>query len=146
MKRARPSLSNTPGICSRIVKVSGVHAIPLVVRDVAQIVLLHKGHELKAVHIQNVFDQICLVTGQRLADVLCDRDTVGTVGRNQLDLDGRGLRIALHLEAVLLSLVCSPQNTIHNITSLNHSNIEALGSSLDDLPRFVAVALQILLM
>ena len=67
--------------------------VTLVVHDVAQIIFLHIVHEGGAVYLQHPITEKCLITGQRLTEVLRHGDALSSVDREKLHLDRRGIRV-----------------------------------------------------
>lgn len=79
--------------------------VTLIVHDVAQIIFLHIVHEGGAVCLQHPITEECLITGQRLTEVLRHGDALSGVDREKLHLDRRGIRVAFHLNAVGVAFI-----------------------------------------
>ena len=74
-----------------------IGVVAIVVHDVAQVIFLHVVHEGGAVHLQHPVTEKCLITGQRLTEVLRHGDALSGVDRKKLHLDLRGIRVAFYL-------------------------------------------------
>ena len=82
-----------------------IGVVALVVHDVAQVIFLHVVHEGGAVHLQHPVTEKCLITGQRLTEVLRHGDALSGVDRKKLHLDLRSIRVAFYLNAVGVAFI-----------------------------------------
>ena len=102
-QRSRVELKN--GGCPAAGSGKYIGVVALVVHDVAQVIFLHVVHEGGAVHLQHPVTEKCLITGQRLTEVLRHGDALSGVDRKKLHLDLRGVRVAIHLNAVGVAFI-----------------------------------------